>query len=76
MNDACKHGFTARTFPCILEKGSVEWQEFIDLRVPLHDHFQPPGPVEEFLVEKILLELVRYRRLLVREQRPNVLAIE
>src|ERR1700730_2251544 len=35
--NACKHGFAARYFPCLLEKGSVEWQECIDLGIRRHE---------------------------------------
>jgi hypothetical protein len=66
--NATKHGFTARHFLGLLEKGSADWQEFIDLGIRLHDHFQPVGPIEELLVEKIVVESLRYGRLRMREQ--------
>jgi len=56
----------------LLEKGSPKWQDFIDLGVQLHVHFQPVGPIEEFLVEKIVVESLRYGRFLSREQNSNV----
>ena len=72
--NAVKHGLTARHFPSIIQKDSAEWQQFNELHASMADHFQPVGPIEELLVEKIAIEFLRFGRHLVREQDPKVLA--
>jgi hypothetical protein len=71
--NAVKHGLTARYFPQLVQAGTAESQEWEELRSRLMEHYQPVGPVEALLVEKIAVELLRYNRLLAREQDPRVL---
>jgi hypothetical protein len=66
--NAVTHGLTARYFPAVIQRGSVEWQEFEALRVSLIEHYRPMTAAEELLLEKITIEYVRYRRLVEREQ--------
>ena len=72
--NAVKHGLTARYFPQLIQSGTAESQQWEELRSRLMEHCQPVGPVEALLVEKIAVELLRYNRLLAREQDPRVLA--
>jgi len=66
--NAVKHGLTARYFPALIHAGSAEWELFETVRTDLYDFYQPADPLEELLVEKIIIEYVRYRRLVEREQ--------
>jgi hypothetical protein len=66
--NAVKHGLTSRYFPAVIEAGTAEWEELEAVRVDLHNHHQPVGPVEELLLEKMTIEYMRYRRLVEREQ--------
>ena len=72
--NAVKHGLGARYFPQLIQAGTAESQDWEELRSRLMEHYQPVGPVEALLVEKIAVELLRYNRLLAREQDPRVLA--
>jgi len=62
------HGLTSRYFPAVIEAGTAEWEELEAVRVDLHNHHQPVGPIEELLLEKMTIEYMRYRRLVEREQ--------
>ena len=66
--NATKHGLTSRYFPGLIQAGTQEWQESEAIRKSLFDHYQPIGPIEELLLEKITIEYVRYRRLVEREK--------
>jgi hypothetical protein len=66
--NAVKHGLTSRYFPAVIEAGTAEWEELEAVRVDLHNHHRPVGPVEELLLEKMTIEYMRYRRLVEREQ--------
>ena len=66
--NAVKHGLTSRYFPAVIEAGTAEWEELEAVRVDLHNHLRPVGPVEELLLEKMTIEYMRYRRLVEREQ--------
>jgi len=70
--NAVKHGLTARYFPSIIKLGTDEAQEFEKQRLAFYEHFAPVGPVEELLVEKIVVELRRYNRAIAPEQHPSV----
>jgi hypothetical protein len=66
--NAVKHGLTSRYFPALIEAGTAEWEELEAVRRDLVNHCQPVGPVEELLLEKVIIEYMRYRRLVEREQ--------
>ncbi len=66
--NAVKHGLTSRYFPAVIEAGTAEWEELEAVRMDLHNHHRPVGPVEELLLEKMTIEYMRYRRLVEREQ--------
>jgi len=66
--NAVKHGLTSRYFPAVIEAGTTEWEELEAVRADLASHCQPIGPFEELLLEKTIVEYLRYRRLLEREQ--------
>jgi hypothetical protein len=70
--NAVKHGLTARYFPYLVIPGSVEVQQLEEHRRRFYEHFAPVGPVEELLVEKIIVELGRYNRAVAPEQHPSV----
>ena len=56
--NAWRHGFTARYFPCLLEKGSVEWQECIDLGIRLHE--QHSNVLRSGCYPQVVDKMVRY----------------
>jgi hypothetical protein len=66
--NATKHGLTSRYFPGVIQAGSEEWQDSEAIRASLFEHYQPVGPIEELLLEKITIEHMRYRRLVEREK--------
>ena len=66
--NAMKHGLTARYFPALIPPGSAEAEQFETVRVDLHDHYEPVGPIEELMLEKLTTEYLRFRRLVEREQ--------
>jgi hypothetical protein len=66
--NAVKHGLTARFFLSILQESVPEWSEFSKIILALTEHFQPVGPIEELLVEKIAIETIRFRRFIAGEQ--------
>jgi hypothetical protein len=66
--NAVKHGLTARYFPAVIQAGTAEGEQFEAVRADLYDHYQPVGPIEELVLEKIITEYMRYRRLVEREQ--------
>jgi hypothetical protein len=66
--NAVKHGLTARYFPAVIQVGTAEGEQFEAVRADLYDHYQPVGPIEELVLEKIITEYMRYRRLVEREQ--------
>jgi hypothetical protein len=70
--NAFKHGFFARHLLSAVEPATLEWQEIQDLHEAFRDHYQPVGPIEELLVEKILSESVRFSRFLAREQQATM----
>lgn len=66
--NAVKHGLTAPYFPALIPAGTAETEQFETVRADLHDHYQPVGPTEELMLEKLTAEYLRYRRLVEREQ--------
>ena len=66
--NALKHGLTARYFPAMTQAGTPEGEQFQAVHADLHDHYQPVGPLEELVFEKLTIEYMRYRRLVEREQ--------
>jgi hypothetical protein len=71
--NAVKYGLTSRYFPTLLQENSAWGQTYQDLRMNLYVHFAPEGPIEEMLVDKIVVETIRYSRLLSHEQHPDIL---
>jgi hypothetical protein len=71
--NAVKHGLTARYFSSLVKQGTAAWEEFIELRTRLYDHYEPVGFIEQLLVEKLAVEWLRYGHLLGCEQQPEVL---
>jgi len=71
--NAVKYGLTSRYFPTLLQENSAWAQTYQDLRRNLYVHFAPEGPIEEMLVDKIVVETIRYSRLLSHEQQPDIL---
>ena len=70
--NAVKYGLTSRYFPTLLQENSAWAQTYQDLRRNLYVHFAPEGPIEEMLVDKMVVETIRYSRLLSAEQHPQV----
>jgi len=66
-----KSGLTSRYFPTLLQQYSALWQAYQDLRSDLYEHFSLEGPVEEMLVDKIVVETIRFNRLLSKERTPR-----
>lgn len=66
--NAVKHGLTARYFPVLIQAGTAESEQFETVRTDLYGFYQPADPLEEMMVEKVIIEYLRYRRLVEREQ--------
>jgi hypothetical protein len=65
--NAVKHGLTSRYFPNVIEAGTAEWEQLEAVRTDFLNHYQPIGPMEELMLEKVTIEYMRYRRLVERE---------
>jgi hypothetical protein len=65
--NAVKHGLTSRYFPAVIEAGTAEWEQLETVRTDFLNHYQPIGPMEELMLEKVTIEYMRYRRLVERE---------
>jgi hypothetical protein len=70
--NAVKHGLTANFFLNLIEQGTAESKQMEDMQARMFEHYQPVGAVEELLVEKIVIESLRYGRLLTKEQNPKL----
>jgi len=66
--NAVKHGLTARYFPALIQAGTAESEQFEVVRTDLYGFYQPADPLEELMLEKVIIEYLRYRRLVEREQ--------
>jgi hypothetical protein len=66
--NAVKHGLTARFCPALIQAGTAEWEQFEAVRTDLYGFYQPADPLEELMLEKVIIEYLRYRRLVEREQ--------
>jgi hypothetical protein len=66
--NAVKHGLTARFSPALIQAGTAEWEQFEAVRTDLYGFYQPADPLEELMLEKVIIEYLRYRRLVEREQ--------
>lgn len=71
--NAVKYGLTSRYFPTLVQKEHSWWEAYNDLRMRLFMHFEPEGPIEEMLADKIVVETIRFSRLLATEQHPTSL---
>jgi hypothetical protein len=64
-----KHGLCSQH---LLRPGPQEAQDreaYEQLATSVRNHYQPEGAIEEFLVEKIVTEMVRYARIIGHEQK-------
>jgi hypothetical protein len=66
--NAVKHGLTARYSPAVIQAGTAEWEQFEAVRTDLYGFYQPADPLEELMLEKVIIEYLRHRRLVEREQ--------
>jgi hypothetical protein len=63
-----KYGILATNLFRPEEVGGAEYQSYTALLLTFITHYQPCGPVEQFLVEKVATEALRLRRLLAFER--------
>ena len=65
--NATTHGFTARYLPPPNAE-TPEGEKFEAVFTELHAHYQPNGALERLLVGKLVMEYMRYLRIVEREQ--------
>jgi hypothetical protein len=64
-----KHGLFCKRLFLDHERAPKDKEDYLDFAKGLHDHYQPVGFLENFLVEKIATEALRAARLLTHEQK-------
>lgn len=67
-SNALKHGLYAKRLFESAEVGNQEHQEYVQLLAAMRRDWQPAGALEEVLLEKIVVEMVRYGRWLTFER--------
>jgi hypothetical protein len=63
-----KHGILSTTLFRPEDVGGVEYQDYTAMLLILTMHYQPCGAVEQLLVDKVVIENLRWRRLLAFER--------
>jgi hypothetical protein len=68
-SNSYKHGLCAQHLVRPGPEGARDQEAYQKLASRVWNHYQPEGIIEEFLVEKIVTEMVRYARIIGHEQR-------